>query len=977
MKYDRLSRTGICALVLAGCAAATLPAYAQRISIPRPVIRNTAPNSQEGPRPIRRFPRPKPETGRAPEVPTGIGHPSFSSPHAEPIALSNDGARVYVANTPADTVDVIDASSGAITARVRVGVDPVSIAVRPDGREVWVSNHISDSVSVIDSDPASATYHQVIGTVQAYDTATRSTRFDEPVGIAFASDAKAYVALSSENQIAVVDVASRSVTDRLEIGAQDPRAITVRGDRLYVTPFESGNQTELAGCLGEENINGDDCTFDILTHVIVFNNVASLYYDADIVRDPNVPDRDLYVFDTANDEVVDIVSSIGTLLYGITVDSEGRVFIAQTEARNDANGRAGTLKHELVDLENRAFLNQIGTVDCTAEACGMPSVFELEPLLPDNPAPGMALATPFAIEISDDDSTLVVTASGSAKLFTVDASSGVVLGRADVGWVPRGIALRSTSSGAPETAWVLNAIANTVSEVDVSDPRQPRETRTVELEDPTHPIVREGRFAFMDANQSSTGTFSCESCHPDGHTDQLLWVLGGPQCQIEGCTQIPPRSTMPIRGLRDTAPYHWDGVPGDPFGGPNGEFPFGDVPPNCSTPESCTRHLLDGALASTMCDLTNCPTNDEGKDGLLSKERRDAMAVFLLSVPPVPARERPIDDVITPMALQGFDNFFMNGERNTCGRAPCHQMPFWNGTNTSSFALDAPSFRGMPDRWLLLPQGRTNIIELLEPLSSTPALNLVPWDFDKGFDELSMWALQFGTEENPANNRRDAGWGPFEVWQMFLEGNMGTSGAFGRQVTLNEDSANDANTILVLDALEQAATDGAVVLQGEGVRMTEDGVQPLEVTYENGSYGTASRQDLVDEATAGGLVLTLTGRIGPNVTVDEPQPELWSAADPDRIGKHVLSYLPRDNPMRLFGRHILPGSTVFVDGRRVGGSVTCAAFGQLPRCAGERILVSIDEEDVPQEDGLHLVQVQNPGGFQSNEFMFLVDRSGR
>ena len=26
---------------------------------------------------------------------------------------------------------------------------------------------------------------------------------------------------------------------------------------------------------------------------------------------------------------------------------------------------------------------------------------------------------------------------------------------------------------------------------------------------------------------------------------------------------------MPCRGLRDTAPFHWDGIPGDPHGGIN------------------------------------------------------------------------------------------------------------------------------------------------------------------------------------------------------------------------------------------------------------------------------------------------------------------------------------------------------------------------------------------------------------------------
>jgi len=968
--HDR-SRVAVVVAAAALIAAAWVPADAERVAIPRPVVKDTSPGGSIGPRAIRPIRPARPDDG-GPDTGRGVGNPFFSSPHAKPIALSSDGSRAYVANTPADTVDVIDAASGVIVTRISVGIDPVSITVRPDGKEVWVANHVSDSVSVIDSNASSATYDQVIATVQAFDAATRSTRFDEPVGIAFASNAKAYVALSSENKIAIVDVASRAVTGHLEIGAQDPRAIAVHGDRLYVIPFESGNQTELAGCLGAENIDGDQCTFDILTHVVINNNVLSLGYDADIVRDPRVPDRDLYVFDTATDQVTDIVSSIGTLLCDLTIDSQGRVFIAQTEARNDANGRAGTLKHELIDLENRAFLNQVGTVDCSA-GCGMPVPIDLDPELPAQPAPGMALATPFGIAISGDDSTLVVTAAGSAKVFTMDAATGNVLGRADVGWVPRGVALQSSSSGAAQTAWVLNAVANTVSEVDVSSRTQPRVKRTIALEDPTHPDVKFGRFAFNNANQSSSGTFSCESCHPDGHTDQLLWVLGGPKCDLPGCNQIPPRSTMPIRGLRDTAPYHWDGVPGDPFGGRNGQDPFGDFPPNCTTPESCTRHLLDGALAGTMCDQNDCPTNEEGKPGLLTKAERDAMAIFLLGVPHVPGRERPIDDAITPMARQGFDNFFVNGNRGTCGTFACHKMPFWTGTNIGGLnGMDAPSFRGIPDRWLILPQGRTNIFELVDPLSK-PGTNEVPWDYDKGFDELSMWALTFGTEENPALNRNTGGYGPLEVWQMFLEGNMGTPGAYGRQVTLNEDSARSAATAMVLDALEQSASDGAIILLAEGVRLGDGGAGAVELTYENGSYGSYSREQLVEEAAAGGLVLTVTGRIGPNVTVDQPQPELWSGSDSARGGKHLLSYLPADNPMQLFGRHIMPGSAVFVNGRRVRGSVRCRGFSQLPNCPGEAIVLHIEEADLPRENGMHLVQVQTPGGLQSNEFMFFTN----
>jgi hypothetical protein len=36
-----------------------------------------------------------------------------------------------------------------------------------------------------------------------------------------------------------------------------------------------------------------------------------------------VPDRDLFVFDTKTDKLVETVDTLGTLLYGLAVDSKG------------------------------------------------------------------------------------------------------------------------------------------------------------------------------------------------------------------------------------------------------------------------------------------------------------------------------------------------------------------------------------------------------------------------------------------------------------------------------------------------------------------------------------------------------------------------------------------------------------------------------------------------------------------------------
>ncbi|MAE96696.1 MAG: hypothetical protein CL910_18770 [Deltaproteobacteria bacterium] len=754
------------------------------------------------------------------EPPTG--HPAFASPQAAPIALSPLLRELYVANTAADRLEVIDTETHRTLARVATGIDPVSVAVRPDGKEVWVSNHVSDSVSVVDVDPASPTRYHVVATVTAWKPGASVTDFDEPVGIAFASSQKAYVALSSRNRIAVVDVASRAVTKQIQVFAQEPRALAVRGGKLFAIPFESGNQTELSGCfiLGQP----DGCTFHLFDlasnsiDVILTRNMV-----ADIIRRPETPDRDLFIYDTADETPLFEVSTLGTLLYGLAIDSQGRVFIAQTEARNDANGASGTEGHELLELENRAFLNQITRVDCSVD-CSDVQLIELEPLPPQHPAPGSQLATPFGIQISDDDSTVVSVAAGSHRLFTMDAETGEVLGVTGVGAIPRGLALESDGDGAPARAWVYNAIENSVSVVDVFDPAAPSETARIELRDPTHPEVKRGRIAFNDAAGSTTGTFSCGSCHPDGNTDQLLWNLGA-KCITPGCDQAQPRTTMPIRGLRDTLPLHWDGVPGDPFGGINAQLAdSGQVAaPTCTDEHSCFRDLVNGAMSGTMCDQLACPTdrNELGLAGEFGELDRDAMAVFLRSVPYPPARSRQIDDQFSPLAAEGFVNFLIGIDpvHPGCSRAgACHSLPFWAGTNTPGTGFDAPTFRGLTDRHLLLPNGRAGMWQLLRD----PRLNDVPWDANHGPDELYSWGMTFGSAAFPLTNRNSTGTGPFQLFQLFEEGSTGFSAAFGRQVTLDPTTTSGgqaAATTALLQRLEQADEDGVVDLRVSGVRL--------------------------------------------------------------------------------------------------------------------------------------------------------------
>ncbi|MGB6043551.1 MAG: ankyrin repeat domain-containing protein, partial [Pirellulales bacterium] len=649
---------------------------------------------------------------------------------------------------------------------------------------------------------------------------------------------------------------------------------------------------------------------------------------------------------------------------GITVDSQGTVFIAQTDARNDVNGRAGTKKHGMKEMENRAFLNQITKVGFQDGKAQKPEFINLEPLPPQHPEQGLALATPYAVQVSLDDSTLVAVAAGSDKLFTVDAKSGVVLGRVAVGVVPRGIALENTDHGKPSRAWVYNAVADTVSVIDLSDTSNPKVEGFLKLDDPTHKQVKLGRTWFNSAAVSSTGTFSCESCHPDNNTDQLLWVLKTPI--VTGGNQIMPRSTMPVRGLRDTAPFHWDGVLGDPYGGNNSASIFASVEPVADPKDQTTsaRHLVDVSLAEILKAHGDDQINDEGKPGGFTAAERDDLAMYLLSVPFPPAQRRAYDNVVSQSAQEGFKLFHLDGDHdpkqsrpNVCGN--CHRMPHLVSTNTPGTGMEAPTWRGAYDRFLILPQGRLNIVEF--PFYRDVA--------ERGQPEEEIWRFSWGGR--PRMN---------PVWSMVVEGSTGFSGSFARQVTLNTATVKDELTTSVLPALEVSAREGAIVLEGEGVLMKDGKSTPVELQFDPGFRGgvfvskardrtSFTRAQLITLAADGKFIGTFTGRHGENADVETPQPALWTLGNiHEQRGRQQFPILYEGHQtMAISGRYFDEDAVVYVDGRRAEGLV------QVTEDEQEQVIIEL--ESLPPQ-GMHLLQVQALNGLFSNDFIFHVAADG-
>ena len=106
----------------------------------------------------------------------------------------------------------------------------------------------------------------------------------------------------------------------------------------------------------------------------------------------------------------------------------------QTDARNTANGRAGSATWACRTREPTVF-NQITRVDCWGEGC-LPQTrrrYELEPRPPTQPAADRALATPYDTVVLPEQDSLLGVAAASDTVFWLDTASGDIKDRLVVG----------------------------------------------------------------------------------------------------------------------------------------------------------------------------------------------------------------------------------------------------------------------------------------------------------------------------------------------------------------------------------------------------------------------------------------------------------------------------------------------------------------------------------------------------------------
>jgi len=1007
----------------------------------------------------------------------------FLSGESNPMALSEDGTRLYVANTTSGTLSVLDVTNPlhpSELAQIKVGLDPVGVAVRPGGANgdelVFVTNHISDTISVVSRNQLG-----VVQTLQELDS-NGVTRTNEPTGVAFSDASHAFVTLDEPNQVLVLDVDANGRAsirpDRIQITAQAPRAIASAAGRIYVASFESGNQTEFPSCFpGQTSANPDACEFttDILEGIDLNNGIklGTVFQFAavnpniggKVIKDSDIPDRDLFVIDaTAGTPAVSqALTTIGTLLSGIAVhaDAQGtRLWVAHTEARNQLNG--------LRDLDNRMFENRVAVVDCGPAPSGSCALTNTVDLDASAAAAGLGqtVPTPWGIQASGDGNTVVVTAAGADGdpgdgrpamngLFTLDRN-GNVLGSALVGALPEGVVLRSGPGGAAQVAYVLNTAQSTVSAVDVSNPSHPQTVGSALVvgNDPTPPEIRLGRIAFHSARDSTSKTFSCGSCHPNGNIDQLQWVINTDIAPGEGTDAnhqtAEPRTTMPIRQLRDTLPLHWEGTLADPFPDVNPNAAAFDTAPDCNLAvdgeRGCVRHLVNAALAGQNCqhNPSGCvpgegQTGPDGKNlpGPLTETERNAMAAFLLAVafPPSPARQP--DDKLSALANQGVSDFFTNEDGQgintgvgqvvgfaptTCADNPlgCHSLPLTVSTNSSTVGgFDAPSARGMWDRFTLFSDGVFSSVEVLKGAQDCangiePPSKMLPFkvpgqpaqmveiDGDPcdlhapvlsqlfGFTFASLPFPSHSTVYDPAVGMTERGsfLATFEgifalvygvrgdaIWQFQTEIGTGLPGLTGRQVSIDPADPNAAETVATMDLVERYAGQGRVTGVAMSPSLKEMRYDPKIGAWSSENGYTRSGAQLRALAPILGETITITADLPQNMSIGGADRQPLLDVDPDLRAAEQSGdapSLPRPfeneaSSFRVGAQYVDPAASILIDGDRCDG---CTLTPVVAPVTGQTALdVTLDHG---LSHGVHVMQVQDPEGWTSNELPLCV-----
>lgn len=748
----------------------------------------------------------------------------FEFGQSRPLAMSPNGRYLFVANTPANCLEIynVERDTPQLISSVAVGLEPIAVAARSD-TEIWVVNGLSDSVSVVDiRDRPHVKRTLLVG--------------DEPRDIVFDGSGRAYITAAYRGQNHPTFVSSDLFTEglgRADVWVFDPDnlgsalggtpitlvnlftdaprglAVSPDGNTVYAAGFFTGNLTttidELsvaaAGGSPEPTSNVDGIPAKDTGLIVKFD--GNHWVDEDgTVWDSQVnftlPDLDVFEIDASLPVpvVTDSFSGVGTTLFNMTVAPDGKLFVSNTEARNhvrfEGEGAVATTVRGHM-AENRVTIVDGSTV--TPFLLNHHIDFDLpfgSQVSAEDKA--QAIAQPGPMEYINGELWVLPLGSSKIQIYADPAVSGSG-GWFDSPWAsfiglqlpdggPTGIAVQDYRG----RAYVYTRYGHKLS---VLTTQYKYVINTVDLFTPEPASVKEGRKFLYDAQLTSgNGTGSCGSCHIFGDLDGLAWDLGEPEGHVvtnhnpflgsvPGATFHPmkgPMTTQTLRGIADSGPMHWRGDR-------TGRDAAGNTIPG-ETIESAAFKQFNPAFVGLV-----------GRSTELSPAELQAFTDFALQIIPPPNPVRNLDDSLTPIQQAGSDIYFndtVDGGKtcNDCHLVNAATNAFGtNGLSTSEGAMISQEFKIAHLRNMYQKVGMfgTSFDTPFVTYSGGPQIKGFGYIHDGAMDTLDNFIG--GTVFNfsdPVNDPRKVG-----EFNMVIDSNL--KPIVGQQISLTQNNAAAAN----------------------------------------------------------------------------------------------------------------------------------------------------------------------------------------
>lgn len=406
------------------------------------------------------------------------------------LVLSPDESWLVTINQTADTASLVRVSDAKVLHELPIGDHPTGIVMMPSGNELLVVCHHSGQLQRLQ---VAGEQLKLIGTIELGYL---------PHSVVVANDGHtAYVSLTATAEVAIVDLAKNTVTEKIAVGRW-PRHLALSPD----------GKTLAVGASGDRGISVVDLTTKKQKFHETFMglNIGQMQ----IGRDQQ------HVYTTWM-TYRGFPLNVSNIRQGWVLASRvGRV-------RLDAASRREAMA---LDPRGQAIADPYGFALTSDEQRMVVAAGGSHELLVYR-APDLPLKA-----VGSDDHVPDEVLRDKDRMF-----------RIQLGGRPQGLKIGKDN----ETVYIANYLNSSVQIVDLKSRELKRELSLGAAAEPS--LARQGETIFYDARRSLDQWYSCATCHFDGGTNSIQMDT------LNDGTPFTSKTVLPLYHLADTGPWTWHG----------------------------------------------------------------------------------------------------------------------------------------------------------------------------------------------------------------------------------------------------------------------------------------------------------------------------------------------------------------------------------------------------------------------------------